>query len=160
MRALAAFFRSPVKTQAMVLEAALLLLLARLLVAHVRMRHWRRRLDTVGASVPTREADQARRVHLEVARVVRAVSRHVPFRAVCLPQAMAAQWMLRRRSIPSQLVVGVRRAATASGFEYHAWLSAAGECLIGAGAIDTYTTLPPFNGASHVAKKAGESAPR
>jgi len=36
---------------------------------------------------------------LRVAWAVQAVVRHVPLGFVCLPQAMAAKWMLRRRRL-------------------------------------------------------------
>ena len=84
------------------------------------------------------------RVSRRVGRMVRRVARRVPFRAVCLPQAMAAQWMLRRRGVRSRLVFGARRgAAPDRTLEFHAWLIVAGECVIGAAEVESYTPLPP-----------------
>ena len=78
--------------------------------------------------------------------MVRRVARHVPFPAVCLPQAMALQWMLRRRGVASRLFFGARRKAQDSGLDFHAWLTVGGECVIGAGEVETYAALPPFDG--------------
>lgn len=100
--------------------------------------------------------------------MVRRVARHVPFPAVCLPQAMALQWMLHRRGVESRLVFGARRKlhgrersgtgrddgkpsglprrAHGTGLDFHAWLTVGGECVIGADEIGTYTALPPFDG--------------
>lgn len=150
------FVRAPVVVKVMALEAVLLLLLAKLLVKYVPMRRWRHRLSTV--EEPGGPPFEGRRLARKVARVVRRVARHVPFRAVCLPQAMAAQWMLRRRGISSRLFFGARRPlrpATAppeerpaSGMDFHAWLTVGDACVLGGAERDTYVALPPFD---HVA---------
>ena len=165
-KALRTFVRAPAVAKAMALEAALFLLLARLLVKYVPMRHWRRRLVTASAGGPPADPHAAlpaggpeqpeppggspprasRRLPRKAARVVRRVAHHVPFPAVCLPQAMALQWMLRRRGVESRLVLGARRRAHCPGLDFHAWLTVGGECVIGGGEIETYVTLPPFDG--------------
>ncbi len=61
----------------------------------------------------------------EVGWAVTRAARHLPFRAVCLPQAMAAKVMLRRRGVVSVLSFGVAPARVMQG-ESHAWLTAAG----------------------------------
>ena len=171
VKAVRAFVRAPVAAKAMALEAALFLLLARMLVAHVPMRHWRRWLVTAegpasagrppadphvafSAGDPERPAPAGehpartpqQRLPRRVARIVRRVARHVPFPAVCLPQAMALQWMLRRRRIASRLFFGARRKAQDPGLDFHAWLTVGGECVIGGGEVETYAALPPFEG--------------
>ena len=136
---LRAFLRLPVATQALALEAAFALLLAKLLVECIPMRFWRRRLDTVAESAPV-----PLRAPRRVGRIVRKVARRLPLCARCLPQAMAAQWMLRRRGIRSRLVFGVRRGpAPAASLEFHAWLIVAGECVIGAREVETFRVLAP-----------------
>lgn len=52
-------------------------------------------------------------------------ARHVPFGAVCLPQAMAAKAMLARRGIGSVMHFGTTRGEKLS-LAAHAWLDAAG----------------------------------
>ena len=67
----------------------------------------------------------------------------LPFEAACLPRAMAAQWMLLRRGVPSRLVFGARRpAAPGGGNDYHAWLTVDGERVIGGRRAETYRPLP------------------
>ena len=59
---------------------------------------------------------------------------------------MAAQWMLRRRGVPSRLVFGARRkAAPGGGNDYHAWLTVDGKCVVGGWRAETYKPppLPP-----------------
>ena len=143
------FVGAPFATKAMALEAASFLLLAWLLVEYVPMRHWRRRLVTAkgsGANGARLPRAPERRLPRKAARVVRRVARHVPFPAVCLPQAMALQWMLRRRGVESRLVLGARRGARRQGLDFHAWLIVGGECVIGWGEVETYAPLPPFDG--------------
>ena len=52
-------------------------------------------------------------------------ARHVPFKAVCLPQAMAARVMLKRRGVASVMHFGAARGQE-KPLDAHAWLDAAG----------------------------------
>ena len=136
---LAAFVRLPRGTRGDALEAALLLLVSRLLVDHVRMPWWRRWVDIeAGAEPPAVErcGDGA----AGVGRIVRKVAPRLPFSTRCLARAMAAHWMLRRRGVASRVALGVRRATPAGGaLEYHAWLATAdGVAVIGAADAETY----------------------
>ena len=143
-------------------EAAALVAVARVLVRHVPMRHWHRLLNA-GPENGGGDAEGRRALGREVGGIVRTVAFHLPFRAACLPQAMAAQWMLRRRGVSSRLTFGVRRApgspqgaagkhagAPAAGpaapspprLHFHAWLTVAGEPVVGGWDIETYAPLP------------------
>ena len=104
------------------------------------MRHWRRHLEDGDAG----GAGNARRRQLgrAVGRMVRRVARRLPFEALCLPRAMAAQWMLRRRGVSSRLWVGVRRAAPGRPLDYYAWLTVDGESVIGGRSASAYIPLP------------------
>ena len=172
MRTLGAFWRLPAATRALVIEAALLLVLARLLVAHVPMRRWSSRLGMEAApaprpGTPSARPDQEGRagppepaagqaVSREVGRIVRKVARRLPFRTVCLPQAIAVQWMLRRRGIRSRLIFGVRRGTTpAAALQYHAWVNVGGDTVIGGGEVRTYSPFPPIRRAGASARGSG-----
>ena len=61
----------------------------------------------------------------KVGWAVTRAARHVPFGAVCLPQAMAAKTMLARRGIASVMHFGTMRGEKLS-LAAHAWLDAAG----------------------------------
>ena len=141
MRRLAAFLRLPGPERAMAVEAALCLALARAAVRHVPMRRWRGLVNAAVRDAP----GPARRLALGRAagRMVRRVARRLPFEAACLPRAMAAQWMLLRRGVPSRLVFGARRpAAPGGGNDYHAWLKVDGERVVGGRRAETYKPLP------------------
>ena len=65
------------------------------------------------------------RIAEDVRWAVTGAARHVPFRAVCLPQAMAARMMLARRGVGSVLHFGAAKDVHAQLYT-HAWLDAAG----------------------------------
>src|SRR5690606_28371979 len=90
----------------MLVEAAVGLLLARLALVFVPFPKLARRLGefvppTDPRAVRMREPHDAAQTVLaeRVGWAVTRAARHVPFKAVCLPQAMAAQVMLKRRGV-------------------------------------------------------------
>ncbi len=62
----------------------------------------------------------------DVAWAVRAAARHLPFRAVCLTQALAAHAMLRRRGVRGVVHFGAAGPTSSDALDAHAWLEAAG----------------------------------
>ena len=139
MTLLGSWLRLAPAQRTMALEAAVWLTLARLLAHHVPMRFWRRHLEAASSGI----GDAARGpLGHAVGRMVRRVARRLPFEALCLPQAMAAHWMLRRRGVFGCLWMGVRRAAPGGPLQYHAWLTVDGECVIGGRPAGTYLPLP------------------
>jgi hypothetical protein len=67
----------------------------------------------------------------EIGWAVGLAARRVPFRAVCLPQAMAARIMLERRGVPSVMRFGGTMGGEPKVFTAHAWLDAAGVKVTG-----------------------------
>ena len=61
----------------------------------------------------------------DISRAVTRAARYAPFKAVCLPQAIAAHRMLRRRGIASVMHFGAAKGQIKS-LDTHAWLDAAG----------------------------------
>lgn len=113
----------------LVAEAALLLLAARLLVAWLRLRWWRRLLGPMATGPGTVLANEGDR---QLARAVKRAALRLPGNSKCLPQAMALHWMLARRSRPAQLVIGVLPDAERRGLDdLHAWVELDSEILIG-----------------------------
>lgn len=135
-RRLANFVAMEPGLKLMVLEAVLALLLARLalqIVPFARLSH------RFGEFVPPQDPrialrrkgdDASVRIAAQVRRAVHSATRHVPFKAVCLPQAMAAQAMLRRRGIASVMHFGAGFGESRP-LDAHAWLDAAGVPVTG-----------------------------
>ncbi len=97
-----------------------------LVVSGVLIRFWRFRVLAahLGRHMAESPIDQDR-AQLAVAQSIRwaihATARRLPWHPVCLPQALTAQWMLRRRGITSTLYLGVDPG---SRYDAHAWVRA------------------------------------
>ena len=118
------------RRRALVLEAVACLLLARLGLIFVPFPKLARRLgDFVPPSDPRAAAARERTAQAptaeEIGWAVTRSARYLPFKAVCLPQAMAARVMLKRRGVSSVMHFGAARGAD-KPLDAHAWLDAAG----------------------------------
>jgi len=116
----------------LVAEAVTCLLAARLGLVFVPFPRLARRLGTFVSPQDPRAAQATANASPEHALLAREIgwavtraARHVPFRAVCLPQAMAARVMLRRRGVASVMRFGAGRGEE-KPLDAHAWLDAAG----------------------------------
>jgi hypothetical protein len=78
---------------------------------------------------------------------VSAVAQHPMTWAVCLPQAIAGHWMLRRRGIPSVVCFGVGRDPKAK-LGAHAWLRVADRIVLGQRAMAGFTPIAEFPASS------------
>lgn len=113
-------------------EAALRLALARSALRVLAFETIVRRLGSfssageTGGPGPEPDAVTAR----EVAWAIRAAARRMPFEATCLPQAIAAQAMLRSRGVAACVHFGAGLAGTGQ-LEAHAWVDAAGVGVTG-----------------------------
>jgi hypothetical protein len=113
-------------------EAAAWLLAARLALVFVPFPQLARRLGAFVAPADPRVAAARADAGPGAAQLARDVSwavtrgaLYVPFKAVCLPQAMAARVMLKRRGVASALHFGAMQGQR-KPLEAHAWLDAAG----------------------------------
>jgi hypothetical protein len=119
------------RRRAMLAEAAACLLAARLTLIFVPFPRLARRLGafvrpadpraTTGAASTWDDA----RLAVDIGWAVTRAARFRPLRSVCLPQAIAAQMMLRRRGVGSVMHFGAR-SGTNKPLDAHAWLDAAG----------------------------------
>lgn len=75
-------------------------------------------------------SSEARAVVHDIGWAVAAVAPWMPFRTLCLQQAIAARTMLARRGIASVLHLGIDRSDP-TRLEAHAWLHAGGIAVTG-----------------------------
>jgi hypothetical protein len=123
------------------LEAVALCTLAGLLIRVLAFRRLAPRLGRHMAVSPA--APDAASIE-EVARIrwaIAAAGQHLPWRPVCLPRAVAAHWMLRRRGIPSTLYLG---ADPARGYDAHAWVRTGATIVTGGPREDRFTVVASF----------------
>jgi hypothetical protein len=114
----------------LVIEALLLLLWAKVSLKVIPFGRLSRRFgDFVPPDSPRLaafdELDAASGIASEVCWAIRCVARRAPFKAVCLPQAIAAHAMLARRGIPSAMHFGAAQSSD-KPIDAHVWLNAAG----------------------------------
>lgn len=134
-------FRYVISRLPLAVEAAITLT-----VASVRLR-WRPQSETSGllgdARPPSPASAPAAGASSEAIRIGRAVERMatvLPWHPVCLPRAVAATSMLRRRRIECRAHLGVRGEKPP---EAHAWVTVGGVVVQGA-PIDGVTELASF----------------
>lgn len=104
-----------------------LLGLARLIVAAVPLKVWRRRLGYIGSATASGLAEANR----EAAHIERAAWR-LPIGTACLPRAVALSWRLRHARIPHRVVLAVRPPDQRENEDaLHAWVEVGNEIVLG-----------------------------
>jgi hypothetical protein len=132
------FLRLGSTARLLLLEAALLLALARMALLVIPFRYIAPWLERMPESA---DADPA--IILTVREAVMKAARNVPWNAVCLPQAMACKAMLARRGQGSALHLGAA-IDDRKGLMAHAWLVAGGTVVVGEEGIGDVTPLARF----------------
>jgi hypothetical protein len=77
-----------------------------------------------------------------VAWAVAASARRVPWRAKCIEQGFAAQWMLRRRRVPAVLHYGIARRD--GDLTAHVWVRSAETDVIGCENLADFAEVAQF----------------
>jgi hypothetical protein len=152
LRQLENFFRMNSALRALLIEAALWLLVARLMLFLLPFRRVAARLGKmVSPSDDRAVGGKKERSHAEVqiatqiSWALRRAAYHVPFEAVCLPRAIAGRMMLRRRGVPSVLRLGTALPDQACpALRAHAWLEAAGCEVTGFPVAAEFTEIASF----------------
>lgn len=151
-RAARAFLRAPAGKRRLALEALAELARARL-VTLMPARVYTADLGVLAAA-PAEEAEAAGAADCEraaeIGRVVAAVAGAVPFRALCLQQAIAVRRMLRRRGIPATVHLGFSRGLRQAvegraDLAAHAWVTVGRRVVNGDANLDDYTVVARFN---------------
>ncbi|SDK67274.1 Transglutaminase-like superfamily protein [Aliiruegeria lutimaris] len=144
------FLRAPTARKLRLLEASVALSIARILTC-LPMRFYSRI-----CGIPQKDTDtlfDASHAQIETARVVgSAVQRAaavVPFKALCMEQAIAARIMLRLRAVPGTVYIGVhrdpvQRVSHPSGANAHAWLEVGETIVVGGPDVFDYVPLAAF----------------
>ncbi len=77
---------------------------------------------------------------------VRSAVNYTPWESVCLPQAVAAKWMLQRRRIPGTVYLGVMKDGNKpEKLAAHAWIRSGRVILTGAKGHQQYTVVSTFS---------------
>jgi hypothetical protein len=79
----------------------------------------------------------------QVGWAVETTARFIPLTLTCLPQALAAWWMLQSRGHEARLMYGVANDRQ-TGFLAHAWVEVNGVAVVGGRAARGFTVLTSF----------------
>jgi len=135
------FFRLPPHDRLLLVEATLCLAIAALAIAGLPFRQVGRL-----AARPVRRSEPAPQERLRDVKRIRwaivVAARRVPWRALCFQQGLAAQFMLRRRGVPSVLYYGV--APQRNGLSAHVWVRDGEVNVIGGEVASRYAQLAAF----------------
>jgi hypothetical protein len=130
----------------LLLEAFLLLGVARLAVIVLPFRWLARSLGIHMKITDGPMASDDLRLARTIGGAVRSAARYTPWTSLCLPQAVAAKWMLKRRRIAGTLYLGVVKDETkAEKLTAHAWLRCGPAILTGAKGHQQYTVVSTFS---------------
>jgi hypothetical protein len=127
---------------ALMAEAVLCLAAARLGTLMLPFRWVAAFSATMGRRSPLPPEQRAASIR-SIAGVVTVAARHTYFRAACLQQALALQYMLRRRGVETVLNFGVTHDADGA-LAAHAWVSDDEDAVIIGGAVGKFTRLAQF----------------
>ena len=147
-RRIGAFVRAPAPRKGLALEAAWELLRARILTLRPATV-FSPALGTLVETEPPARPVAGRAEAEEIGHVVEVVGRCLPFRALCLEQAIAMRRMLTRRGIPAMVYLGIARdradrAQADLGRAAHAWVAVGSRVVSGDGVIEDYAIVARF----------------
>ena len=124
--------------RALLAEAVLAIALAS---AAVRLRAFKRAIRM--GSLPLTERPAAGDITDDVRWAVETAARNVPWRAMCIQQGLALQWMLRRRGIDAQLHYGIAKDECGE-LQAHVWVAAGGSVVIGGDEAPRFKCVATF----------------
>jgi len=129
-------------------EAYIGLRLSRLAVQTLPFRWIAKRLGSPQQETSPEGLPAEKRIIVrQIAWAVRKASRYALWESNCLPQAITAKLMLRRREVVSTLYLGLARGQTQEDLDEmkaHAWLRSGKFFLVGGNGQDEYTVVATF----------------
>lgn len=147
LRAAPAKWRRRSRTERLLLlEAFALLGMARLLVLAIPFRWLARSLGAHMQESGARTNPDDLHLARLIGQAVCSAANNTPWQSVCLPQAVAGQWMLKRRRIPATIYLGVAKAdAKPEQLAAHAWLRCGDIILTGSAGHRQFTVVSTFS---------------
>ena len=121
MRPLINFWRRPLGDKCLFVQAYVLLGIARLAINTLAFKRLAKHLGNFMEESSEELADDEMRESRRITWAVQRVSGFTPWKSNCFPQAITAQYLLRRRGIPSTLYLGALLDGD-KGLKAHAWL--------------------------------------
>jgi len=141
MNLLTRFLRLSHAERALLLEAVVGLTAAGVLLRLFAFRRLAPRLGQHQAESPTVSDPASIAAADRIREAIDIAARRLPWKPVCLPQAVSAQWMLRRRGIASTLYLGINPS---SDYDAHAWVRAGRMIVTGGPRPEGFVVVSTF----------------
>lgn len=143
------FWDMPLPLKCRLAEAVVSVSIATFVVKLIPYRYWGRFVGELGGSVPPHVDEHKVRMAKDIGKAVKAATGRLPFEAVCLPQALAASWMMRWRKIPGVLYLGIRKSddgkeGSSDSMDLHAWLESGSQDITGGELAERYRVLAQY----------------
>ena len=129
--------------QLLLIEAALALAVARLVLAFIPFRRIASKLGAPHAESPAELTIAQAVVARQIGWAIGALSRHVFWECTCLTRAIAAQFLLKCSRIPCTLYLGLAKN-DALELVAHAWVRSGHTVLAGAPNHEQFTVVLSF----------------
>lgn len=129
--------------------AAVAILAARICINFLKFGIWRNTLGEIMENERISETDDFLdkadlATALRIANRVERAAWRMPGEVKCFPKAIAVQWILRGRGIPSKLVVAMKNTDLTAEHDLHAWVECGDQMVIGRCERDDYRQLMAF----------------
>ena len=141
MRRLVRFVRLPAPERALLMEAAAALTVAGTLLRLLPFPRLASRLGHHMAEGPVAQDGAVTSEALRIRWAVETAGKHLPWKPMCLPQAVTAHWMLRKRGINSTLYLGVDPALR---YDAHAWVRVGSVIVTGGPRQERFAVVSSF----------------
>jgi hypothetical protein len=126
------------------LEAILLLGFCKLVVKLIPLKKAASYIGTLNGPVREQLTNIEATTAQEVKSIFTTAIGVVPWKTVCLDQALALLIMLKRRRIPARLCLGVARKPEEQKLKAHAWILCGNQILIGGKQSVNFTMVASF----------------
>lgn len=133
--------RLTVPESAVLLEALALCTIASILLKVMRFSRVAPRLGKHMAESPPHQPGATGEQVSRVSWAIATAAKILPWKPMCFPQAVTAQWMLRRRSIPSTLYLGTDPS---QNYDAHAWVRVGGVIVTGGPQHTRFSVVSTF----------------
>jgi len=139
--------RLPGRNKMALIESAVLLCYAQLLVSVLPYALWSHTLGPIRESAPVPSHNIADTNPVQMTGwTVEVAARYLPWGPACLPRAMAMKWMLKRRNIQSDLCIGIHPPAlkNVGQANLHAWLTVGPDTVSGGDVVGDFKLIARF----------------
>jgi hypothetical protein len=127
------------RRQALLAEAVLALAASS---AAIRLRAFKRAIRMGSLPLAGRRAAVGD-ITDDIRWAVETAARNVPWRALCIQQGLALQWMLRRRGVDARLHYGIAKDEIGE-LQAHVWVAAGGSVVIGGAEAPRFKCVATF----------------